>query len=72
MERESFFFETNFKPFAEEIENAASALNSIGEEVDQGMYFLLKDTLNRIAKEIKTKVDFWEKEFEVYKKLAEN
>ena len=72
MEKEEFFFEANLKPFVEEIENAALVLNSLCEDIDGGMCFFLKDTLHRIAKEIKGKIDSWEKELVVYKKTEKN
>jgi len=68
MEKESSFFETNLKPFVEEIENASQALNTLCEDIDEGMCFLLKDTLNRIAKDLNEKIDYWKNEFVVYKK----
>jgi hypothetical protein len=72
MEKENSFFELNLKPFVEEIENASQALNSLCEEIEEGMCFLLKDTLNRIAKDFKKKIDYWDKEFLVYKKTEKN
>jgi hypothetical protein len=72
MEKESSFFELSLKPFVEEIENASQALNSLCEEIEEGMCFLLKDTLNRIAQDFKKKIDYWDKEFVVYKKTEKN
>ena len=72
MEKENSFFELNLKPFVEEIENASQALNSLCEEIGEGMCFLLKDTLNRIAQDFKKKIDYWDKEFVVYKKTEKN
>jgi len=68
MEKERSFFEINLKPIAEEIKNASQALNSLCEQIDEGMCFLLKDTLSRIAKDFNKKIDYWETEFVVYKK----
>ena len=68
METENLFFESNLKPFAEEIENVALILNSLCEEKDEGMRCFLTNTLNRIALEIKGKIAGWEKEFVVYRK----
>ena len=67
MEEESFF-KKNLRPIVEEIENASQALNSLCEQLDNGMCFLLKDTLSRIAKDVNTKIDDWEKEFIVSKR----
>ena len=70
MEQENSFFEINLRPLVEEIENASQALNSLCEQIDEGMCFLLKDTLSRIAKDFNKKIDHWEKEFVVYKKAG--
>ncbi|MBW1679655.1 MAG: hypothetical protein JRJ08_05880 [Deltaproteobacteria bacterium] len=72
MEKENLFFELNLKPFVEEVEHASQALNSLCEEIEEGMCFLLKDTLNRIAQDFKKKIDYWDKEFVVYKKTERN
>lgn len=69
MGEERSFFEANLKPIVEEIENASQALNSLCEELDNGMCFLLKDTLCRIARDFNAKIGHWEKEFVVSKKL---
>lgn len=68
MGKEGSFFEANLRPIAEEIENASQALNSLCEQIDNGMCFLLKDTLCRIAKDFNARIDNWEKEFVVSKK----
>ena len=65
MDKERSFFEVNLRPIAEEIENASQALNSLCEQIDNGMCFLLKDTLSRIAKDFNARIDNWEKEFVV-------
>jgi hypothetical protein len=69
MEEESSFFEVNLRPIAEEIENASQALNSLCEQIDNGMCFLLKDTLSRIAKDFNAKIEDWENGFVVSKRL---
>ena len=71
MEKEVSFFKSNLKPFVEEIENASQALNSLCEDIEEGMCFLLKGTLDRIAKDFKEKIDSWEKEFVVYQRTKE-
>ena len=68
MEKDRSFFEVNLRPIVEEIENASQALNALCEQIDNGMCFLLKDTLFRIAKDFNAKIDNWEKEFIVSKK----
>lgn len=65
MEKEASFFKTNLSPFVEEIENASQALNSFCEEIEEGMCFFLKGTLDRIAKDFRGKIDYWEKEYVV-------
>ena len=72
MEKQNLFFASNLKPLVEEIENAALVLNSVCEENEEGMCFLLKDTLHRIAKDIRGKIACWEKDLVVYKKTGEN
>ena len=69
MEEEKSFFEVNLRPIVEEIENASQALNTLCEQIDNGMCFLLKDTLSRIAKDFNARIDNWEKEFVVSKRL---
>ncbi len=68
MEKDRSFFEVNLRPIVEEIENASQALNALCEQIDNGMCFLLKDTLFRIAKDFNAKIDNWEEEFIVSKK----
>ena len=69
MEEEKSFFEANLRPIVEEIENASQALNSLCEQIDNGMCFLLKDTLCRIAKDFGARIEDWEKEFVVSKRI---
>jgi len=72
MNKEHTFFELNLKPFVKELENASHALNSFCEEIEEGMCFLLKGTLDRIARDLEEKIDCWEKEFTVYKKTDQS
>ena len=72
MGEEKAFFEENLRPIAEEIENASQALNALCEQIDDGMCFLLKDTLSRIAKDINAKIEDWENEFVVSRKLGKD
>lgn len=69
MEQEKSFFDANLMPIVEEIEHASQALNALCEQINNGMCFLLKDTLCRIAKDLNAKIDNWEKEFIVSKRL---
>ena len=68
MAKEPSFFETNLRPLVQEIEQASQALNSVCEEVEEGMCFLLKGTLDRIAKDINQKIVVWDRDFDVQKK----
>lgn len=72
MEKEPSFFDKNLDPFVEELENAAHALSTISETTTEGMCFLFKDTLSRIARDLKDKKDYWERNFEVYRKQADD
>ncbi len=71
MEKEHRFFETNLSPLVQELEAASRVLNDVCEEMGEGMCFLLKGTLDRIAKEIKRNAAAWEKDFEVYRKAGD-
>jgi len=68
MKKEPSFFETNLRPLVQELEQASQALNDVCEEMGEGMCFLLKGTIDRIANDMKTKMNAWEEEFEVYRK----
>lgn len=56
MRNKDSFFVTELMPLVKEIEQTSKALNAVCEESQEGMCFLLKGTLDRIAKDFNEKL----------------